>query len=61
MRGLPLCKTIDVGTAQKPSYIGLMFGELLKRLTQPEPEMLPDEDARLALTALLVRIARADH
>lgn len=38
-----------------------MFGELLRRLSQPEPEMLPDEDARLALTALLVRIARADH
>ncbi len=26
----------------------------------PEPEPLPDADARLALTALLVRIARAD-
>lgn len=38
-----------------------MFGEFLKRLTQPEPDLLPDEDARLALTALLVRIARADH
>ncbi|WP_375228711.1 TerB family tellurite resistance protein [Roseobacter sp. S98] len=38
-----------------------MFGELLRRLTQPEPEALPDEDARLALTALLVRVARADN
>ncbi|MEM9577035.1 MAG: TerB family tellurite resistance protein [Pseudomonadota bacterium] len=38
-----------------------MFAELLKRLTQPESEALPDEDARLALTALLVRIARADN
>ena len=38
-----------------------MFGELLKRLTQPEPAPLPDPDARLALTALLVRVARADH
>lgn len=37
-----------------------MFGDLLKRLTQPEDSGLPDEDARLALTALLVRIARAD-
>jgi uncharacterized tellurite resistance protein B-like protein len=37
-----------------------MFGEFLKRLTQPEDSGLPDEDARLALTALLVRIARAD-
>ena len=38
-----------------------MFGDFLKRLMQPETDELPDEDARLALTALLVRIARADH
>lgn len=38
-----------------------MFAEFLKKLTQPEPEELPDEDARLALTALLVRIARSDN
>ena len=37
-----------------------MFGDFLKRLTQPEPAQLPDSDARLALTALLVRIARSD-
>jgi uncharacterized tellurite resistance protein B-like protein len=37
-----------------------MFGEFLKRLTQPEPAPLPDDDARLALTALLVRVARTD-
>lgn len=37
-----------------------MFADLLKRLTAPEPEPLPDEDARLALTALLVRIALSD-
>lgn len=37
-----------------------MFGEFLKRLTQPEPAPLADDDARLALTALLVRIARSD-
>lgn len=37
-----------------------MFGEFLKRLTQPQPALLPDEDARLALTALLVRVARTD-
>ncbi len=37
-----------------------MFADFLKRLTAPEPETLPDADARLALTALLVRIARAD-
>lgn len=38
-----------------------MFSDLLRRLTQPEPDRLVDEDARLALTALLVRIARSDE
>jgi uncharacterized tellurite resistance protein B-like protein len=38
-----------------------MFAELLRKLAEPEPEDLPDEDARLALTALLVRIARSDN
>lgn len=37
-----------------------MFGEFLKRLTQPDPAPLLSNDARLALTALLVRIARSD-
>ena len=37
-----------------------MFGDLLRRLTRPEPETLPDGDARRALGALLVRIARSD-
>jgi uncharacterized tellurite resistance protein B-like protein len=38
-----------------------MFADLLKRLTQPATDRpLPDADARLALAALLVRIARAD-
>lgn len=37
-----------------------MFGDFLKRLTQPDPEPLQDTDARLALNALLVRIARSD-
>lgn len=38
-----------------------MFADFLKRLTQPEPAQMPDEDARLALTALLVRVARSDE
>ena len=38
-----------------------MFADLLKRLVAPEPEQLPDPDARLALTALLVRVARSDN
>ncbi|WP_226779201.1 TerB family tellurite resistance protein [Oceaniglobus trochenteri] len=37
-----------------------MFADLIRRLTAPEPERLPDPDARLALAALLVRIARTD-
>lgn len=37
-----------------------MFADFLNRLIQPEPEQLPDGDARLALTALMVRIARSD-
>jgi len=37
-----------------------MFGDLLKRLAEPDPHLLPDEDARLALGALLVRVARTD-
>ena len=37
-----------------------MFTELLRGLLAPDPARLPDPDARLALAALLVRIARAD-
>jgi uncharacterized tellurite resistance protein B-like protein len=37
-----------------------MIGDLLRRLTAPEPEPLPFDDARLAMAALLVRIARSD-
>ena len=38
-----------------------MFADFLRRLTDPAPAPLPDKDARLALTALLVRIARSDN
>ncbi|MCT8159795.1 TerB family tellurite resistance protein [Pseudoruegeria sp. SHC-113] len=37
-----------------------MFGNLLSRLTAPQTQPLSDEDARLSLAALLVRIARSD-
>lgn len=37
-----------------------MFADLLRRLAIPGPARLPDPDARLALAALLVRIARSD-
>ena len=38
-----------------------MFKDLLNKLLQPIPSTLAPQDARLALTALLVRIARSDH
>ena len=41
-------------------YIAFMFDALLSRLITPEPEQLTDTDARLALAALMVRLARAD-
>lgn len=37
-----------------------MFADFLRRLTAPQPSPLDDGDARLALGALLVRLARAD-
>ena len=37
-----------------------MFGNFIKRLSATDPEPLNGPDARLALTALLVRIARSD-
>jgi uncharacterized tellurite resistance protein B-like protein len=37
-----------------------MFDAFIRRLTAPEPEPLTGDDARLALAALLVRIARTD-
>lgn len=37
-----------------------MFGQFLSRLIQPQPDILADDDARLALGALMVRIARTD-
>lgn len=37
-----------------------MFGEFLKKLTAAAPDALDDTDARLALTSLLVRVARTD-
>ncbi len=38
-----------------------MFADFIKRLTAPAPEPMGPVDARLALGALLVRMARADN
>lgn len=37
-----------------------MIQSLLSRLLAPAPERLPEPDARIALAALMVRVARAD-
>jgi uncharacterized tellurite resistance protein B-like protein len=37
-----------------------MVLDLLRRLTAPDPAPLPHDDARVALAALLVRLARSD-
>lgn len=41
-------------------YIQSMFDAFLRRLTAPDPDPLNGDDSRLALAALLVRIARTD-
>jgi len=43
-----------------PDYIISMFAEFIRRLMAPKPTRLSVPDARLALAALLVRIARTD-
>ena len=37
-----------------------MFANFLTRLVRPDPSPLTGDDSRLALTALLVRVARSD-
>ncbi len=70
----PCCRShrnseVIPGATQRPAplatyvaevYGEKMFGDLLRRMTAPEPETLSDDDSRMALAALLVRIARAD-
>jgi uncharacterized tellurite resistance protein B-like protein len=47
-------------TQRLPLYMDGMFADLINRLVQPEPDPLDEGDARLALTALMVRVARSD-
>lgn len=57
----PLLEAVKrIGGGGALAYIPLMFGDFLSRLTAPRPQPLSDGDARLALSALLVRVARAD-
>ena len=52
----------ELGVLAQPlnAYMSEMFADLLRRLTAPAPDQMPDTDARLALGALLVRLARTD-
>ena len=54
------CTRFALGGPDAPPYVRPMFGDLLKGLMGSDPAPLPDADARLALAALLVRIARSD-
>lgn len=49
-----------LGSAQRREYLTAMFADLLRGLLAPAPTRLPDADARLALAALLVRVAKTD-
>lgn len=46
--------------ALSADYMSVMFADLLRALTAPEPPRLPEPDAKLALAALLVRVAKSD-
>lgn len=49
-----------LGPGPLAAYTFGMFADLLRGLLAPEPQRLSDPDARLAVAALLVRIARVD-
>ena len=53
-------RDLPLGPVPALTYIEAMFADFLRRLTQPEPAPLADTDSRLALAALLVRVARSD-
>jgi uncharacterized tellurite resistance protein B-like protein len=46
--------------AEKPPIPASMFDALLRLLTSQSPARLPEPDERLAMAALLVRLARSD-
>lgn len=53
--GFPLC----LGGGGR--YVHLMWPRILNALTAPKPAPLPEPDERLALGALMVRIAKSDR
>lgn len=50
----------EIAATPNCAYIGFMFGDILRRLTAADPQPLTESDARQALAALLVRVARTD-
>lgn len=58
MRGANTAMLVSSGRA---AYIAAMLADLLRRLRgDPDPTALAPEDCRLALAALMVRLARTD-
>lgn len=49
-----------LGAARSGDYPKRMIADILRQLLAPAPTRLPEPDARLALAALLVRLARTD-
>ena len=49
-----------IACARRRVYIQAMFADLIRRLTEPAPQPFSDHDARHALAALMVRVARTD-
>ena len=50
----------EVGSLTATAYLAAMLEAILRRLSGQDPAPLPPPDARLALAALLVRVARTD-
>ena len=51
---------MGIGYVFAGDYIAQMFTDFLTRLVRPDPAPLAELDAQLALTALLVRVAKSD-
>jgi uncharacterized tellurite resistance protein B-like protein len=60
-RSAPPSGDFAAGLGAARGYTGGMIADLIRRLTAaPSPEPLPEEDARIAMAALMVRVARTD-
>ena len=56
----PQRKPHEIAARRSGPYIEAMFADLIRRLTEPAPQPLSDDDARQAMAALLVRVAKTD-